>query len=119
APVEALGEGLLAVLGIELVLLLDWDPWELETLSLDRLVSRRLLGLELRELVPGRLPFLAGSDLVFRHPTSLRRTQRSRASRIHRRIGRYRDHDMRPAAPRKLIATVLEPQLALALAAPK
>jgi hypothetical protein len=68
-----LGEGFLAVLGVELVLLLDRHPGELETLSLDLLVSLRLLGLELGELVPSRLPFLAGSDLVFRHLISLRR----------------------------------------------
>src|SRR5947208_9048117 len=75
APVEELGEGLLAVLGVELVLLLDRDPGEIETLSLDLLVSRRLLGLELGELVPGRLPFLAGSNLVLRHLSSFRRTR--------------------------------------------
>src|SRR5215218_4263962 len=71
AAVEELGEGLLAVLGVELVLLLDRDPGEIEALSLDLLVSLCLLGLELGELVPGRLPFLAGSDLVFRHLISL------------------------------------------------
>src|SRR5213076_2408906 len=71
APVEELGEGLLAVLGIELVLLLDRDPGEIETLPLDLLVSLPLLGLEPGELVPGRLPFLAGSGLVFRHLCSL------------------------------------------------
>jgi hypothetical protein len=36
------------------------------TLSLDLLASLGLLGLELGELVPGRLPFLAGSNPVFR-----------------------------------------------------
>jgi hypothetical protein len=70
-----LGEGFLAVLGVELVLLLDLDPGEIETLALDLLVSLRLLGLELGELVPRRLPFLAGSDLVFRHLISLRLTR--------------------------------------------
>src|SRR5439155_15756741 len=38
--------------------------------------------------------------------------ERPRSSRIHRRIGRYTDHEMRLQATRKLIATVLEPQLA-------
>src|SRR2546423_2152717 len=71
APVEELGERLLAVLGVELVLLLDRDPGESEPLALDLLVSLRLLGLELGELVPGRLPFLTGSNLVFRHLISL------------------------------------------------
>src|SRR5207244_2402871 len=110
-PVEELGEGLLAVLGVELVLLLDRDPGEIATLSLDLLVSLRLLGLELGELVPGRLPFLAGSDLVFRHLQLLSvGLELSRTSRSHRRIGRYRDHEVRLAGTRKLIASVLEPQ---------
>src|SRR5207249_5385597 len=65
------GEALLALLGVELVLLLDRDPGEIATLALDLLVSLRLLGLELRELVPGRLPFLAGSNGVFWHLVSL------------------------------------------------
>jgi hypothetical protein len=82
-PVEELGEGLLPVLGVELVHLLDRDPGEIETLALDFLVSLRLLGLELGELVPGRLPFLAGSDVVFRHliPSS-------ESSAPARRVGR-------------------------------
>src|SRR5207248_6560579 len=67
ASVEELGEGLLAVLGVKLVLLLDRDPGEIATLALDLLVSLRLLGLELGELAPRDLPFLAGSNLVFRH----------------------------------------------------
>src|SRR5256714_12571338 len=75
APVEELREGLLAVLGVELVLLLDRDPGEIETLALDLLVSLRLLRLELGELVPGHLPFLAGSSLVFSHLISFRRTR--------------------------------------------
>jgi hypothetical protein len=37
----------------------------------------RLLGLEPGELVPGRLPFLAGTDLVFGHLFSLRSTART------------------------------------------
>src|SRR5512133_1818622 len=67
ASVEELGERFLAVLGVELVLLLDRDPREIETPSLDLLVLLRLLGLELGELIPGGLPFLTGSDLVLRH----------------------------------------------------
>src|SRR5215216_4151677 len=39
--------------------------------------------------------------------------ERSRASRSHRRIGRYRDHEIRLAATRKLIASVLEHALDL------
>jgi hypothetical protein len=66
APVEELGEGPLAVLGIKLVLLLDRDPRKPQPLLLDLLVSLRVLVLELRELLPGRLPFLARSDLVLR-----------------------------------------------------
>src|SRR5207237_232796 len=91
----------------ELVLLLDRDPGEIATPSLDLLVSLRLLGLELGELVPGHLPFLAGSNPVFRHLSSFQSDSSApAASRIHRRIGRYRDHELRPAATRKLIAPV-------------
>src|SRR4029077_6359795 len=95
APVEELGEGLLAVLGVELVLLLDRDPGEIATLARDLLVSLRLLCLALCELVPPRLPFLAASNLVFRHLSSFRRAFEP----IHRRIGRYRDYEMRLSAP--------------------
>src|SRR2546421_3916617 len=91
APVEELGEGLLAVLGVELVLLLDRDPGEIETLSLDPLVSLRLLRLELGELVPRRLPFLTCSNPVFGHLIFLPSDSSS--------------HEIRPAATRKLIAT--------------
>src|SRR5439155_26095067 len=114
AAVEELGEGLLAVLGVELVLLLDRDPGEIETLSLDLLVSLRLLGLELGELVPGHLPLLAGSNLAFRHLhlLSLDSNGPARADPI---VGSDATGitKIRPAATRKLIATVLEPQLAL------
>ena len=64
---EELGQGRRAVLGVELVLLLDPDPGQIATRSRDLLVSLGLIGLELRELVPGHLPLLAGSDPVFRH----------------------------------------------------
>jgi len=69
APVEELGERLLAVLGVELVRLLDRDPGKRESLLLDLLVSLSLLGLELRQLLPGRLPFLPRSDRVLGHFT--------------------------------------------------
>jgi hypothetical protein len=36
-------------------------------LLLDLLVALRLLGLELRELVPGRLPFVPSTDAVLGH----------------------------------------------------
>src|SRR6266545_1079644 len=113
APVEELGEGLLAVLGVELVLLLDRDPGEIEALSLDLLVSLRLLGLELGELVSGRLPLLAGSDLMFRHLISSRRTRALPREPNPSSDRTLPGHKIRPAATRKLIATVLEPQLAL------
>src|SRR5438105_4547120 len=79
AAVEELGKGLLAVLGVELVLLVDRDPREIETLALDLLVSLRLLGLKLCELAPSRLPFVAGSDLVLSHLISSCGAGRSRA----------------------------------------
>jgi hypothetical protein len=36
--------------------------------------------------------------------------ERSRTTRSHRRIGRYRDHELRLPATRKLIASIPEPQ---------
>src|SRR5207248_8891467 len=67
APVEEVAQRLLAVLGFELVLLVDADPGQIATRSRDLLVSLGMLGLELGELVPGHLPLLAGSDPVFGH----------------------------------------------------
>src|SRR5207249_11996928 len=67
ATIEEFAQGLLAILGIELVLLLDADPGQIATRARDLLVSLGLLGLELREFVPGHLPFLAGSNPVFLH----------------------------------------------------
>jgi hypothetical protein len=105
APVEQVGEGHPAVLGVELVLLFHRDPGQIETLGLDLLVSLRLFGLQPGQLVPGRLPFLASSDPVSRHLISLRLDAiRALARGIHRQIGRYRDHDVRPVTTRELIA---------------
>src|SRR4051812_34728236 len=67
APVEQLGERLLAVLRIELVLLLDRHPRKLPPLLRDLPRALSVFGLELRELVTGRLPFLARSGCVRRH----------------------------------------------------
>src|SRR6202165_6064494 len=67
APVEELGQGLLAVLGVELVLLLDPDPGQIATRFRDLLVSLPPPGLGLGALPPGPLPFLASSDPVFGH----------------------------------------------------
>ena len=72
AAVEEVGERLLPVLGVEDVLLLHRNPRKLHPLALDLLVSRSRLGLELRQLVTGCLPFLPGSDLVFRHRVTSR-----------------------------------------------
>src|SRR3954471_4845386 len=67
APVEELGERLLPVLCVELVLLLHRNPWKPTSLFGHPLAELGVLGLELRELIPSRLPFLAGSDLVLGH----------------------------------------------------
>src|SRR5207302_6137057 len=93
APVEKLGQGLLAVLGVELVLLLDPDPGQIATRSRDLFVSSGLIGLELGELIPGHLPFLAGSDPVFGHLISLRAssTSASRNPSSHRLLTGSRD----------------------------
>src|SRR5206468_11348143 len=60
---------------------------------------------ELGELVPRLLPFLAGSNHLFRHLISSRGTRALPSEPNHRRIGRYRDHEMRLPATPKLIAT--------------
>src|SRR4029079_7548226 len=67
APVEQLGQRLLAVLGVELVLLFDRHPGQRQPLLVNLTVSLRLLGLEFRQLVSGRLPVLASSDRVLGH----------------------------------------------------
>jgi hypothetical protein len=52
-----------------------------------------MLGLELGELAPGRLPFLAGSDLVLGHLMYLLPDSSvSVGAEADRRIRRYRDH---------------------------
>jgi hypothetical protein len=67
APVEQLAERLLAVLGVELVLLLYRHPGKLTPLLGYLLAELGLLGFELRKLIASRLPFLAGPDLVVWH----------------------------------------------------
>src|SRR5690242_19884971 len=67
ASVEELGEGLLAVLGVELVLLLHRDPGQPAALLGHLLAELGVLGLELRELVARRLPLLARSDRLVGH----------------------------------------------------
>jgi hypothetical protein len=67
AAIKELGEGLLPLVGVELVLLPDHDPGELEPLPLDLLVSLSLFRLELCQLVACRLPLVARSDLVPSH----------------------------------------------------
>jgi hypothetical protein len=96
APVEELGEGLLPVLGVELVLLLDRNPRKLTALLDHLLAELGVLGLELRELVASRLPVLTGSNLVVGHGSLLCRIAVSRRShvttgasrRTHRRVTR-------------------------------
>src|SRR5262249_33164221 len=53
------------------IFLFHRDPREFEPLRLDLFVQLGLLGLELRELVASRLPFLLGAGLVLRHPLFL------------------------------------------------
>src|SRR5207253_7036665 len=77
-----------------------------ETRLLDLLVPLRLLGLELGELVPGRLPFLAGSDSVFGHLFSLR----ADSSRSHRPDRTLTGSRKRPARTPKLIAAASLPR---------
>src|SRR5450755_3207496 len=67
ASVEELRERLLPVLGVEPVLLLHRNPGKLTPLLGHLLAELRVLGLELRECITTRLPFLAGSNLVVGH----------------------------------------------------
>src|SRR5438105_6389240 len=62
APVEELGERLLPVLGVELVLLLHWNPGKLTPLLGHLLSERRVLGLELCKFIASRLPFLGRAN---------------------------------------------------------
>src|SRR3954452_1659430 len=85
AAVEERGEALPAVLGVELVLLLDRDPGKPLALLPDLVVALGLLGFELGELRPCRLPFLSRSGLLLRHLGSFlsrftRRDSRQRAN---------------------------------------
>src|SRR3954467_2724927 len=64
APVEEIGEGLPAVLGVELVLLLHPDPGEPPPPLPPLLTELSVLGLELREFVASRPPVLTGCDFV-------------------------------------------------------
>src|SRR3954463_16354855 len=61
SPLEQVGEALLAVLGVEDVLLLNGHPRELWGFGRPPLVDRRLLGPELGDPVAPPLPLLAGS----------------------------------------------------------
>src|SRR5581483_1420738 len=72
ASLEQLGERLLAVLGVELVVLLQRHPWKLPPLLRELTRSLGVLRLQLRELVTGRLPLLARSGCVRRHRLLLR-----------------------------------------------
>jgi hypothetical protein len=67
AALEQVLEALLAVLGVESVVLVDRNPRKLEPLPADLLVALRLLGLDLRELLARRLPFLTDSSPVLGH----------------------------------------------------
>src|SRR5918996_1544346 len=71
AAIEQIGESPLPGVGVELVLLLDRDPGELEPLPLDLLVSLGVFRLELGQLVACRLPLVARSNLVPSHLVSL------------------------------------------------
>src|SRR3954447_8954885 len=67
APVEEIGEGLPAVLGVELVLLLHPDPGEPPPLPALLLTALAALGLELVALAASAPPVLTGCDFVLGH----------------------------------------------------
>src|SRR3954464_4992127 len=72
APVKELGQRLLALLGLEGVLLLDGNPRKLLPLLCELLAPLGVLVLELPQLVPRRRPFVLGCGLVWhRSPSSL------------------------------------------------
>src|SRR3954470_17423798 len=78
AAVEQLAEGLLAVLGVEDVLLLDRYPGQVAPLLGDRSRELRVLSLEFRQLVASSLPFLPCCDLVVVHSVSSSRMSQVR-----------------------------------------
>src|SRR5438552_688151 len=71
APAEEIGEGRRAVVGLEPVFLVDWDPGQLlpPPRQLVATPRQRLLGLE--QLQPGGEPLFTGSNLVIGHCLSL------------------------------------------------
>src|SRR6266480_3435313 len=67
APVEQLGERLLALVRVELVVLLDRDPRQLAPLACQLVVAARQLLLALEQRVARLAPFLPRAHLVTRH----------------------------------------------------
>jgi hypothetical protein len=67
AAVEELGEALLTALGLEPVVLLDRDPWQLSPLAGKLVAAACELLLLLQELIALRLPLLLCADPVLRH----------------------------------------------------
>ena len=67
AAVEELGEGLLPLVGVELVCLVYRDPGKLAPLLRGLPAELGVLGLEPRQLVASGLPLLTSSDFVLSH----------------------------------------------------
>jgi len=67
AAAEEFGERLVAVLGLEPVLLLDRNPRQLAPLARQLVAAAGELLLVFQQLVTLRLPFLVRADLVCRH----------------------------------------------------
>src|SRR5205085_5244814 len=78
AAVEEIGEGLRTVLGLEAVVLLEWDRGQLAPLPGQLVAAAGELLLLLQQLVALRLPLLLRADPVLRHQgaTSCLRPQR-------------------------------------------
>src|SRR5215216_5948610 len=67
APVEELGEGLRAFVGLEAVVLVDTHPRKVSPLARQLVTAARERLLALEQLLARRKPVLTGSDPAIRH----------------------------------------------------
>ena len=67
AAVEELRQRPRALVGLQAVLLLEWDPGQLAALACELVAHPGVFLLALEQLLASRLPFLTAADLVLRH----------------------------------------------------
>ena len=70
ASFEQIGEGRRALVGLEMVLLINSNPWQPLPLLRQFVTTPRQLLLGLQQLQPSRKPLITRSDLVFSHCSS-------------------------------------------------